>query len=148
MPFKVLHHFHDAYVTSISHVKKKICSSITLRSSQVQFQVLHHFHDVYVIYLPCFNKTFIHHTYNRKCHSKDYITFYDVDVHLSFMFKKINCSFIILQSAFKRVYITLKMWMWSIIHVFKKKFIHHLTKCHSKVLHHFQNADVIYYPCF
>jgi hypothetical protein len=49
---------------------------------------------------------------------------------------------------FKRVYITLKMWMWSIIHGFKKKFIHHLTKCHSKVLHHFQNADVIYYPCF
>ncbi len=82
---KVLHHFHDAYVTSISHVKRN-CSSIILWSSQVQFKVLHHFHDVYVIYLPCFNKTFIHHKYNHKCHSKDYITFYDVDVHLSFMF--------------------------------------------------------------
>ncbi len=30
----------------------------------------------------------------------------------------------------------------------KKQFIHHLTKCHSKVLYHFENADVIYYPCF
>jgi hypothetical protein len=37
----------------------------------------------------------------------------------------------------------------SIFHVLKKKlFIHHPTKCHSKVLHHFQNADVIYYAWF
>jgi hypothetical protein len=148
VPFKVLHHFHDVYVTSISHVNF--------------FFFIHHL-TVIPSTIPsitslswcvcnlssCFNKTFIHHTYNRKCHSKDYITFYDVDVHLSFMFKKkslfihhpTKCHSKVLHHFQNVDVIYLSM-------VLKTQFIHHLTKCHSKVLHHFENVDVIYYPCF